>query len=242
MADSIEYYAHESAEIINLAADPTVKIYKGVRVVNCTLNEYVSIGDFTLIQDSELEANINIQRNNTIYSSKIGRYSYTGRNTHIWYAQIGSFCSISWGVGIGGANHDYSKITTHAFLYSKDFGLLSGEPLYDRFTTPCTIGNDVWIGANAIICRNVVIGNGAIIGAGAVVTKNVAPYTIVVGAPAKPIKKRFSDDVIIRLQKCNWWNLPKDIIRENIDLFNSIPTSDVLEKMEDLCRVYGTCS
>lgn len=233
-------YVDETAVVIETELMTGVKIYKGARVINCNLSDDVAIGDFTVIQDSDFGSNITIQRNNTIYSSSIGNFTYTGRNTHVWNSEIGSFCSISWGVGIGGANHDYSKITTHAFLYSKDFGFIDGEPLYDRFSSECIVGNDVWIGANANICRGVVVGNGAVIGAGAVVTQNVDPYTIVVGVPAKPLKKRFSEEIISRIDKTNWWSLPRSVIKDNIQLFNSQPTEEIVEKIEVLCMIQRT--
>ncbi|MBQ9229395.1 MAG: CatB-related O-acetyltransferase [Eubacterium sp.] len=157
-----------------------------------------------------------------LFHVSLGRYTYTGKNFTAWHCQIGSFCSISWNVSIGGANHDYSRITTHAFLYSGDFGLLGDEaPLYDRFTDQCVIGNDVWIGCGATVCRGVTVGDGAVIAAGAVVTHDVAPYTIVAGVPAKPIKKRFSDDVIDLLLQSQWWTLPADVIRQNAALFSA---------------------
>lgn len=232
-------YIDETAHVRETKTGESCNIYKYTRVINCILDNHVNINDFTVAHDSTFGDKTTIQRNNAIYSSKLGRYSYTGRNTHIWFTEVGAFTSISWGVAIGGAEHDYSKVTTHSFLYSSDCGLLHQDPLYDRFRNPCTIGNDVWIGANAIIARNTTIGNGAVIGAGAVVTRNVEPYTIVVGAPAKPLKKRFSDHIIERLNKSNWWNLPDEAIRENINLFDATPSDVVLSELEQLCEKYG---
>lgn len=83
------------------------------------------------------------------------------------------------------------------------------------------IGNDVWIGFEAVILSGVTIGDGAIIGTRAVVTKDVPPYTIVGGIPAKPIKKRFSEDVISKLLKIQWWNWPENRVKQNIDTIQS---------------------
>lgn len=83
------------------------------------------------------------------------------------------------------------------------------------------IGNDVWIGFEAVILSGVTIGDGAIIGTRAVVTKDVPPYTIVGGIPAKPIKKRFSEDVISKLLKIQWWNWPENRVKQNIDAIQS---------------------
>ncbi len=84
------------------------------------------------------------------------------------------------------------------------------------------IGHDVWIGHNAIIMPNVQIGNGAIIGSGAVVTHDVEPYSVVVGVPAKPIKKRFSDEIIEKIEKSEWWNWSHEQLKERYDDFKNI--------------------
>lgn len=110
----------------------------------------------------------------------------------------------------------------------------NNEPAYDRFTDQCEIGNDVWIGCNAVICRGAHIGDGAVIGAGAVVTRDIEPYTIAVGSPARPLKKRFADELIDRLQKTEWWNLPANIITENFKLFSSIANAESIEKLETI--------
>ena len=159
-----------------------------------------------------------------------------GRNFTAWHCKIGKFCSISWNVGIGGANHDYERITQHAFLYAPQFGVLDNgqTPGYNRFEDECIIGNDVWIGCNAVVCRNVHIGDGAVIAAGAVVTKDVEPYTIVGGVPGKMIKRRCDIKLAERLLKAQWWNLPSDIIKENFDLFNSKINEQSVSKIEKL--------
>lgn len=228
-------YVDETATVVNTKAADTAKVWKNVFLKNCSLGEKVSIGDFTQAEDSVFEDNVSIQRNAFIYSSSFGIYSYTGKNLTIWHAEVGSFCSISWNVGIGGANHDYRKVTTHAFLYSPYMGLMSEDDIgYDRFAEPCRIGNDVWIGANVIICRNVTIGDGAVIGAGSVVTHDVEPYTIVAGVPARLLKKRFDDKTIERLLNILWWKFDEQIIKDNFKLFNSEPTDEVLDKMCEL--------
>jgi acetyltransferase-like isoleucine patch superfamily enzyme len=229
-------YIAPDAQCSHISGPATAGIYKQAHVENTVLGEHASIGDFSRVFDSELADFSQLQRNNMVYHARLGRYSYTGRNTTIWYADIGAFCSISWNVSIGGANHDYTRLTTHAFLYdSKDFGLLpAGQTGYDRFSQPCTIENDVWIGAGTCICRGVTVGTGAVIAAGAVVTHDVAPYTIVAGVPARPIKKRFSDAAIQRLLASRWWELPADVIRENYALFNAAPEEENLSRLEKL--------
>lgn len=228
------YFIHNSAKVELCQISNNCRIYKDVFAKNCEFDESVSIGDFSRIQESVLGRNVSIQRNSQIFNSKIGDYTYTGRNLTMWYATIGKFCSISWNVSIGGANHDYGRVTSHAFLYSDMFDINEGRCGYDRFQDNCIIGNDVWIAANAVICRNVTIGDGAVIAAGAVVTKDVAPYSIVGGVPAKHLKYRFSNDVIIELLKIRWWELPYQVIRNKFELFNSIPTPDVLRQLRTI--------
>lgn len=201
----------------------TVKLFKDVLVKDSELEDYVSVGDYSKIEASRLRERVRIDRNNYVYGSDIGRHSYTGSNTKIIRAEVGSFASISWNVSIGGANHDYTRMTTHAFLYN-DVDCLRPEgmpPVYDRFKETCVIGHDVWIGTGAIILRNVTIGTGAVVAAGAVVTADVPPYAIVAGVPAKILKYRFSEERIAELQEMGWWDWPDEKIRENIELFSS---------------------
>lgn len=226
----MEYVDSSATVIDSIVSD--AKIYKNAFVRRCRLNN-CTIGDFTRIEDTVCENNVDIQRSYLIYHSIIDRRTYTGRNTSIWYAKIGKFCSISWNVSIGGANHDYRKVTQHSFLYTKNQGLID-KPLYDRFSEHCKIGNDVWIGCHAVICRGVVIGNGAVIGAGSVVTHDVPPYTIVAGIPARIIKKRFSNNIIEMLNEVKWWNFDDDTIKRNIELFNSEPDLQVLSQLKKL--------
>lgn len=230
------FFIHSTSNCQNVTADSTAKVYQHCDVKDCSLSQNVTIGDYSRLSNCCLGENVAIQRNAMMFSTNINRYTYTGKNFTSWYCSIGAFCSISWNVSIGGANHDYTRTTTHSFLYSKDYGFFNGEPGYNRFEDACVIGNDVWIAANASICRGVTVGDGAVIAAGAVVTKDVPPYTIVGGVPAKPIKKRFSDEIIEILQKSKWWNLPQEIIKENFDLFNSQPDVEIATKILNLSK------
>lgn len=228
-------FIHSSAEVIDVDMSNNAKIYKNAFVKNCILKENSIIGDFTRTENSIFAENTRVQRNNLIYSAKLGKHSYTGKNCTVWHSNIGKFCSLSWNLSIGAANHDYNRTTTHSFIYAPEFGFIDEtEKAYERFDEPCEIGNDVWIAANACIMRDVKIGDGAVIGAGAIVTKDVEPYTIVVGAPAKPIKLRFDKNLIERLLNVKWWDFPDEIIKKNIFLFSNIINEDVIEKLEAL--------
>ncbi|MFP3846992.1 CatB-related O-acetyltransferase, partial [Priestia filamentosa] len=160
--------------------------------------------------------------------------TYTGQDTVIMHTHIGSFTSIAWGVTIGAAEHDFSRLTSHTFLYNPYDELNNETIYYDRFKEKCEIGNDVWIGANSTILRGVSIGDGAVIGANSVVTKDVPPYAIVIGNPAKVVKFRFEKHIIEKLLKLKWWNFEDEFIRKNCDLFSREPDNRVLEEIEKL--------
>ena len=201
--------------------DESVLIYRDAIVRDSTIGPKCSVGDYSKVEKSELEDMIRIDRNNYIYDVRMGRHSYTGSNTKIISAEIGRFVVISWNVTIGGGEHDYTRITNHSFLYD-DYSQLRPEgvePTYDRLHEPCKIGNDVWIANGAIILRGVTIGDGVVIGAGAVVTKDVPPYAIAVGCPAKIIKFRFGQEKIDKLLDLQWWNWSDEKIRENFEFF-----------------------
>lgn len=164
----------------------------------------------------------------------IGRYTYFGANCEMANCEIGSFCSIASGVKIGGGFHPTTEfISTYPAFYAKNnTGCKVSFVHEQKFieTAKTYIGHDVWIGTNSIILDGIVVGNGAIIGAGAVVTKDIPPYAIVGGVPAKVIKYRFSEEKIKLLEKFAWWN--KDImwIIENSKFFN---TETFFDRMEN---------
>ena len=138
---------------------------------------------------------------------------------------IGKFCSIACGVKFlfNSANHTLCSLSAYPFpLFFEEWGL-EKKNVTDSWDNKgdIVVGNDVWIGYEAVILSGVTIGDGAVIGARAVVTKDVPPYTIVGGVPAKPIKKRFSDESIKKLQSIRWWDWPKEKIAENITAIQS---------------------
>lgn len=228
-------FIDDSAFIKDSSLGENIKIYRNSRITGSVVGDNAVVGDSSVLMNSELSDYVQINRNSMIRCSKIGDYSYGGMNFNAIHCIIGKYSSVSWNVSIGGADHDYSKVTTHAFLYNPSFGMLDdGEELYDRFSDSCEIGNDVWIGAGAQILRGVKVGDGAVIAAGAVVTKNVPPYTVAAGVPAKIIKNRFDEKTVQRLLQIKWWDLDPDIIKYNIGLFNSAPDESILDRLEQL--------
>lgn len=147
----------------------------------------------------------------------IGAYSYGNSDTTIYASDIGRFCSIAHNVMIGPLEHPVDWLSTSGFVWNDHiFGAYSqyrsfaSNEKYEKNDERTTIGNDVWIGYGACILRGVTIGNGAIIAAGSVVTKDVPPYAIVGGVPAKIIRFRFTEDIIERLLAVQWWQYVLD--------------------------------
>jgi acetyltransferase-like isoleucine patch superfamily enzyme len=146
----------------------------------------------------------------------LGEYSYVARNCSITNTAIGRFCSIGPNFSCGLGIHPVKGISTAPMFYStaKQNGVtLAEDNKIDEFRQT-TIGNDVFIGANVTVLDGVSIENGAVIGAGAVVTKNIPPYAIAVGVPAKVVNYRFSKAQICELQKLEWWNFHRERLQE----------------------------
>lgn len=151
-----------------------------------------------------------------IVNSSIGRYSYCSYNCKIVHAEIGAFCSISDHVYIGGEEHPMDWVSTSpVFQNIRHSGPTKRFAKFDVPSVKHTIiGSDVWIGHGTTIKQGVTIGNGAVVGSNALVTKDVPPYAIVGGVPAKVIKYRFDEEIIESLLRTEWWMLPDEKLQE----------------------------
>ena len=171
-----------------------------------------------------------IRGNTCVKGSEIGRYTYIGENSNLQNCKIGSFCSISKNVIVEESTHPTRGfISTSPVFFSKERQCGKSFVEENRFAEflsidgySSIIGNDVWIGNQALIIGGVRIGDGAIIAAGSVVTKDVPPYAIVGGIPARIIRFRFDNDQIKRLLELQWWNKSEKWLKENKDLFCSV--------------------
>jgi len=161
-----------------------------------------------------------------LFKTHIGDFSYISHNSSINNTTIGKYCSIAHNVTIGTASHPTKEfVSTHPIFFStlKQCGITYvNQDFYKEFNDKITIGNDVWIGMNTIIIKEVNIGDGAIIAAGSIITKDVQPYTIVAGIPGKVIKERFTHDQKQFLLSDKWWNKDEYWIKNNYTLFQDI--------------------
>lgn len=180
-----------------------------VYLKNVVNNANIEIGDYTMYNDF-VQDPIDFQKNIVLYHYPVNQDKL----------KIGKFCSIACGAKFlfTSGNHTMKSLSTYPFpIFFEEWGL-DGKDICDAWDNKgdIVIGNDVWIGYEAVILSGVTIGDGAVIGSRAVVTKDVEPYTIVGGVPAKPIRKRFDEQTIEKLEKIGWWDWSEEQIRQNI--------------------------
>lgn len=182
----------------------------------------IEVGEYTIYNDFVHDPR-DFEKNNVLY-----HYPINGDKL-----KIGKFSSIACGAKFifTSANHTMHSLSNYTFpIFFEEWGL-DAKNIRSAWDNKgdIVVGNDVWIGYEAVVLSGVTIGDGAVIGARAVVTKDVPPYTVVGGVPARPIKKRFDDETIAKLQKLSWWDWDKDKINRNIHNIQS-GDIDALEK------------
>ena len=193
---------------------PRIDDYQTIYLKSVITRDNIEVGDYTIYNDFYNDP-INFEKNNVLYQ-------YPVNNDKLI---IGKFCSIACKAKflMTSGNHTMKSLATYTFpIFYEEWGL-DVNKVTDAWDNKgdIVIGNDVWIGYDSIIMSGVKIGDGAIIGTRAIVTNDVPPYTIVGGVPAKVIKKRFSDNVILKLLNIKWWNWSYKKIQENIKYIQS---------------------
>jgi len=181
--------------------------------------------------------NYNVIFSNTnIINSVLGDHSFIQKNSMIINVDIGKFCSVAPGVHVGLAQHAIAHVSSHPAFYLLNTPLVKTFSRSDLFSTMqrTSIGHDVWIGQNAMIMGGVTIGTGSIVGAGSVVTRDIEPYAIVTGTPAKIVRYRFDEEIRTKLLNSKWWDMPEQWLQQNYRLFE-----DPLRLIEVLERPHG---
>lgn len=174
------------------------------------------------ISKSSVHKKATIGSGSTVIGSAFDRYSYCGYDCLFVNCNVGAFSSIANRVTVGGAGHPVHFVSTSPAFIAREY---SGRGIFASLEFDCysetVIGNDVWIGEGVYIKGGLNIGDGAIIGMGSVVTKDVPPYAIFAGNPAKLIRMRFDEEVIASLLELKWWNLPDENLKQKGFMFDS---------------------
>ena len=185
----------------------------------CAIGPRVKVKESTLYGFNAIASGVRLKK------VSLGLYSYIAKDTSLVDISIGKFCSIGPGVKNHLGNHPTRTfVSTHPAFYSPNAptGAFVDEMLFEGYGQNVNIGNDVWIGAESLLMDGITIGNGAIVAARSVVTKDVPPYAIVGGSPAKLIRYRFDEETIELLQESQWWDRDLAWIKDNIHLFHDV--------------------
>lgn len=199
-------------------------VHPDCEITACTFGRYVEIG-----------------RGSRIARSRLGDYSYCDRHADIANVEIGKFANIASFARIGPTDHPMDRASLHHFHYRSgdywDDADNDAAFFAHRHSRVAHIGHDTWIGHGAVIRPEITVGHGAVVAAGAVVTRDVAPYEIVAGVPARPLKRRFDAQTAERLMALAWWDWDHATLRARLEDFRELPILSFLEKYE--CAASG---
>ncbi|MEQ8390100.1 MAG: chloramphenicol acetyltransferase [Thalassospira sp.] len=200
-----------------LSQEPTID--QTAIVVDCDMGMWTEVGPRTSVRETKMDD-----------------YSYVVNDSEIIYSDIGKFVNIAAHTRINPGQHPMDRASMHHFQYrSSAYELGDDDPsFFDwRREKRVKLDHDVWIGHGAIVQGGVTIGIGSVVGSGAVVTKDVAPYTIVTGVPAAPLRPRFEADIVDALLRIRWWDWSHEMLRESLNDFRALP-------VREFCLKYDT--
>ena len=199
--------------------DPQPRIHPTAELKSCRLGRHVAIGERVVLREVT-----------------VGDYSYFERHAEAIYTEIGKFCSIAANTRINALEHPLERITQHKLSYRPNeyFRYLGVDEGFRqrRQAKRVRIGNDAWIGHGAVVMPGLTIGNGAVVGANAVVTRDVAPFTIVAGNPAKLLRRRFPEAICLRIEALAWWDWPDERLFEAVPDMQGLSIEAFLERWE----------
>lgn len=201
------------------------------------LSELPRIDPTARVRESTLGAWTAVGARTTIAETTFGDYSYVVNDSSIIYATIGKFCSIAAHTRLNPGNHPLDRAALHHFTYRSHAYQLGEADDADFFhwrrQHAVTLGHDVWIGHGATVLPGVTIGDGAAVGAGAVVSRDVEPFAVVAGVPARFIRYRFDEPTRVRLARLAWWHWSREALRAALPDFRSLSIGDFLDKYEN---------
>ena len=186
------------------------------------------------VTDSKLGCYTEVAAGSSVAETTLGDYSYVMENCMLWCVEVGKFVNIAAAVRLNATNHPTERATLHHFTYRAGDYFEGAENEADFFAARrakrVVIGHDVWIGHGATVLPGITVGNGAVVGAGAVVSRDVAPYTIVGGVPARLIRERFAAGIGERMDALAWWDWTHEHLFEALQDFRDLPAEEFLQR------------